>query len=227
MVQQEHDVRCQGPGRCGGRNPTVLVLAVLALTATVAAACGSSPGPTAAPTSTTVVYGTGDLGSVYCTPTGTGSQKACGGLVPAPAGVTDRIALARTTVPSGTVIHGTLVVENRSGHQIALLDPHGCQPSMAVALTSATLAPVVGFSAICIGRPLVLYPGATRFPADVITTALGCIPGTTSDASASVPACLPGGGPPPLATGTYHAVLVGRGLALPPASIKVTLSAGK
>jgi len=204
----------------------VLVLAVLALTATVAAACGSSPGPTAAPTSTTVVYGTGDLGRVYCTPTGTGAQKACGGLVPAPAGVTDRIALDRTTVPSGTVIRGTLVVENRSGHQIALLDPHGCQPSMAVALTSATLAPVVGFSAVCIGRPLVLHAGANRFPADVITTALGCIPGTTSDASASVPACLPGGGPPPLATGTYHAVLVGRGLALPPASIKVTLSAG-
>jgi hypothetical protein len=202
----------------------VLAVAVLALTATVAAACGSSPGPTTAPTSTTVVYGTGDLAQVYCTPTGIGTQKACGGLVPAPAGVTDRIALDRTSVHSGTVIHGTLIVENRSGHRIALLDPHGCQPSMAIALTSATMAPVVGFSAVCIGRPLVLHTGANRFSTDVVTTALGCIPGTASDASASVPVCLPGGGPPPLATGTYHAVLVGRGLALPPASVRVTLS---
>ena len=123
----------------------VLAVAVLALTATVAAACGSSPGPTSAPTSTTVVYGTGDLAQVYCTPTGIGTQEACGGLVPAPAGVTDRIALDKTTVPSGTVIHGALIVDNRSGNRIALLDPRGCQPSMAVALTSATMAPVVGF----------------------------------------------------------------------------------
>lgn len=97
---------------------------------------------------------------------------------------------------------------------------------MAVALTSATMAPVVGFDAVCIGRPLVLHVGANRFPTDVVTTALGCIPGAASAASASVPACLPGGGPPPLATGTYHAVLVGRGLALPPASVRVTLSRG-
>jgi hypothetical protein len=159
---------------------------------------------------------------IYCT--GSGATTACGGLVPAVAGVTDRIVLDRTVVPAGTTVHGSVVVVNRTGHAVALLDPHGCRPSMGVAVTSATIAPGAAFSTECIGQPLVLGTGTTRYPVDVITTYPGCVPAASGDASSATPACLPGGGPPDLPAGSYHAVLVGLELALPQATAPVRLT---
>jgi hypothetical protein len=131
--------------------------------------CGSSPGTSAAPTTTTTVaYGRGDLRSIYCT--GEGSTKACGGLVPAAGGVTDRILLGRTTVTTGTTIRGSVEVVNNTGHVINLVDFHGCQPSMGVAMTNATIAPGIGFAAVCVARPIALASGITRMPISVTTS---------------------------------------------------------
>ena len=182
-------------------------------------ACGGTSPPVASPTATTPVYGQGDLANIHCT--GAGAAKACGGLVPAPAGVTDTIVLDHPTVPTGTDIGATVVVVNRTGHAIALLDPHGCRPSLGVSVTNATVPPAVGFSLPCASAPLVLAPGTTRFPTPVITSAAGCSP----TPAAHFPRCTAAGVPPDLPVGSYHAVLVGLELALPPASVPVTLTA--
>lgn len=76
----------------------------------------------------------------------------CDGRVTAVAGVTDRIAPERTTVPTGTTIHGLVVVDHHTGHVINLLNPQGCQPLMAISVADATIARGGEFSAVCIGR---------------------------------------------------------------------------
>jgi hypothetical protein len=140
-------------------------------------------------------------------------------------GVTDWIALARNTVPSGTTIHGSVVVENHTGHVINLLDSHGCQPSIGVSAANATIAPGGGFSLVCIGRPLVVPAGISRIAVDVITTYSGCSARSTgSTVRPFFPRCLPHGGLANLPVGRYCAVLIGLGLALPPASAAVTLT---
>jgi hypothetical protein len=120
------------------------------------------------------------------------------------------------------------VVVNRSGHRLDLLDPHGCQPSMGVAMTNATIAPGIGFAAVCVARPLTFAVGTTRIPVEVITSYSGCAPpGSDPSRFSTIPQCLPRGGPPDLPVGTYQAVLIGTDLALPPASVAVTLTAPK
>lgn len=182
-------------------------------------ACGGPSTPVVSPTSTTPVYGQGDLARIYCTDVG--AAKACGGLVPAPAGVTDTIVLDHPSVPTGTALGATVVVVNRTGRVIDLLDTHGCQPSLGVSVTNASVPPAEGFTTICSSAPLVLAPGTNRFPTLVATTAAGCSP----TPAAHLPACTAAGLPPDLPVGRYHAVLVGLALALPPASVPVTLTA--
>ena len=201
-----------------------LLLGALLLGGAAASACGSGPGPSAAPTTTTLVYGQGALSAVYCT-SGTGAQRSCGGLLPAPIGITDRIVLDHTVVATGTVLHGSLVVVNRSGHPISLLGPDGCQPSMSVAVTSTSIPPGAAFTQDCRSQPLVIARGETRMPIEVFTTYPGCSSGSTAPTSPpTLPACLSGNRPPPLPVGGYQAVLVGMDLALPPATVAVTLT---
>jgi hypothetical protein len=225
LIQAIRSRAFRWPGGVGWASK-VTMFAAVSLAGVAATACGSTPGPTAVAPATTLTYGQGDLRSVYCT--GSGSTKACGGLVPAPVGLTDRIVLDRIVVPTGTSIHALVVVDNHTGHSIALRDPHGCQPSMAVAVTNATIAPGVGFALVCSAQPLMLDQGITRFPVDVITTYAGCGPSTTVRSSkASLPVCLPHGGVPNLPAGSYHAVLIGLELALPQATVPVSLTAQK
>ena len=208
----------------GRSRPATRTFFGIVATGAVLAACGSSPGSSPAPTTTPAVYGQGDLRSIYCT--GQGTARECGGLVTPVPGVTDRIILNRTSVPTGTTIHGSVEVDNHTGSVINLLDPHGCQPSMAVSVTSVTVAPGGGFSAVCTSRPLALAVGTTRIPVDIITSYSGCGPAGSTDSTLrpSFPECLPHGRVPNLPVGTYHAVLIGLGLALPPASSAVTLT---
>lgn len=214
---------CAPSGRVRSRRSTRILSGITAIAASLAA-CGSSPGPSAAPTATTVVYGKGDLSSIYCT--GQGSDRQCGGLATPLPGVTDRIILDRTSVPTGTTIHGTVEVYNHTGHVINLLNPHGCRPSVGVSVTSVTVAPGGGFTAMCSSRPLFLAVGTTRIPVEIITSYSGCGPAgsTAVDVRKSFPVCLPHGIVPNLPVGSYHAVLIGLDLALPPASTAVILT---
>ena len=188
--------------------------------------CGTPPGPAAAPTPTPTpdVYGKGDLSSVYCNAKGT--ARECGGLVTPVSGVADRIILNRTSVPTGTTIHGAVEVYNHTGNVINLLDSHGCRPSLAVAVTSVTIAPGGGFSLMCASRPLVLAAGTSRIPVEIITSYSGCGPtvSTAPTVRRSFPECLSNGRVPNLPVGAYHAVLIGLNLALPPAIAAVTLT---
>lgn len=131
-------------------------------------------------------------------------------------------------MPAGTIVGGSLVVENATGSAAALRDPHGCQPSFAVALTNTAVAPGVGFSLPCINKPMLLVAGVTHLPIEVITACPGCSNGVTVPSSSRwFPRCLPHGGPPGLPAGAYHAVLIGLGLSLPPASVPVMVTGPK
>lgn len=208
--------------------PVAVRFAALAMALAAAAGLGACGGPNVASvpsTTTSLVYGKGELRNVYCTHT-TGQRTRCGGLLPPPGGVSDKLVLASTVARAGTTIHGNLVVTNTSGSAIDLRDRHGCTPGYAVGLTNAGLpaANAPGFSAVCGTAALTLPPGTTRFPIEVITTYFGCTNGPTpSGGSHGLPQCI-NGGPPPLPSGRYVAVLYGSSLALPPATARVTLT---
>jgi hypothetical protein len=102
---------------------------------------------------------------------------------------------------------------------------------MAVPVANDTIAPGGGFSAICISRPLVLAAGVSRIAVDIITgysgywARSGCWACSTAPTvRPSFPKCQPHGGVPNLPVGSYHAVLIGLDLALPPAGAAVTLT---
>jgi len=218
-----------GERRCGGRSRTPAVRSetvVVALTvAVVLAACGGPNVASTPSTSTTLVYGKGELRNVYCAHT-PAQGTSCGGLLPPPRGVSDELVLDSTVVRAGTTIQGDLVVTNASGTAIDLRDPHGCTPDYAVGLANASLpatnAP--GFAAVCGSAALVLPPGTTRFPIGVMTMYSGCTNGPTpSGGGGGFPRCT-STGPPALPSGGYVAVLYGSSLALPAATARVTLT---
>jgi hypothetical protein len=222
-VGSEHEVI---EPRSGVRSWAAVQLAVLTIL-TVAAglgACGAPDVASAPSTTTPLAYGKGELRNVYCMHT-TGQVTSCGGLLPPPKGVSDELILASTATRAGMNIQGDLVVTNASGSAIELRDPHGCMPGYAVGLTNAMLpaANAPGFAAVCRLAPLTLPPGTTKFPIEVITTYFGCTNGPSpSGGNDRLPRCT-AGGPPPLTSGRYVAVLYGSSLALPPATAWVNL----
>jgi hypothetical protein len=226
-VGSEHEVSEPRHGRRTWA-PVAVRFAALATVLTAAAGLGACGGPNVASapsTTTSLVYGKGELRNVYCTHT-TGQATSCGGLLPPPEGVSDELVLASTVARAGTTIQGDLVVTNTSGSAIDLRDRHGCTPGYAVGLTNAALpaANAPGFAAVCGSAALTLPPGTTRFPIEVITTHFGCTNGPTpSGGSDRFPRCITGG-PPPLPSRRYVAVLYGSSLALPPATARVTLT---
>jgi hypothetical protein len=219
------------PEVVGGRQgPTVraanrLALVVLAAVAVGSGACGGPSVPSAPSTPAPLVYGKGELRNVYCTHDSAPVGR-CGGLVGAPEGVSDRIVLDSTVARAGTTIRGDLVVTNSSGSAIELRDPHGCTPGYTLGLTNASLptANAPGFAAVCGYAALVLPPGTTKFPIEAITTYMGCTNGPQRPGpGVQMPRCLPHGGPPSLPPGRYVALLFGSSLALPQATVQVTL----
>lgn len=147
-------------------------------------------------------------------------------LLPASPRLSTRIVLSRTHVVAGSSIKGFVVVTNR-GKPLKLWDHSGpleCRPDYAVALTNKRFPPHAQFFFDCELRPLVIPSGVTRLPVTVITTYQGCSP---SNASKTIPRCLPGLRMPPLPAGQYRTVLVGLDLRLPaPKAVSVTLTTG-
>jgi hypothetical protein len=105
-----------------------------------------------------------------------GSGVGDGGLAPAPPGLSARLELRSRFARAGRTLHGDLVVTNRTGSPVDLtaLSPHGCRPQFAVALVNAKVHPIVAFPTLCDARPLVLAPGATRLPFDVLASSDDC-----------------------------------------------------
>lgn len=216
--------------------PTTARLISLVTVATVAAGLGACGGPTVTSAASTtaplvdgaapLVYGKGELRNVYCAHT-VGPGTSCGGLLQASEGVSDGLRLTATVVRAGTTVPGDLVVTNSSGSTIELRDAHGCTPGLAVGLTNATLpaADAPGFAAVCGAAAIVLPLGTTMLPIEVTTSYSGCANGPTPAGGRGdrFPRCIDGG-PPPLPAGRYVAVLYGLSLALPPATVWVTLT---
>lgn len=114
---------------------------------------------------------------------------------------------------------GTLLVVNHTAASMNLTKT--CQPSYAVALTNSKYAPRVAFATVCSSAPFVIAPGTNRFPISITTTYLACQQSPSS--SSDLPTCIKSGAPP-LPAGTYDAVLIGDGLALPrPQPVPVVL----
>ena len=120
-----------------------------------------------------------------------------------------QIVLTSSRTTAGHFIDGALLVVNHGTVSINLTKT--CKPGFVVALTNSKYVPQVAFSAVCSTRPLIIIPGTNRLPVRVITTYLECQQGGSVSAE---PACVANEAPP-LPTGTYDAVLVGDGLALP------------
>lgn len=208
------------------------MVAAVVVAACALAACGSSPAgstpagstPTGAtPTGSTAVYGRGPLAAIHCR---TGPPDHCAGLLPAAPGITDALVLDHRSVPAGTTVAGAVVVTNRTGRTVSLLDPHGCRPSVGVGLVRGATFVAPGFALPCLPRAIVLPPGVTRVPVQTVTTWTSCSAHVATAGRAGLPACRPGPRLPDLAAGRYRAVVVGLGLALPPAGTGLTVTAG-
>jgi len=183
--------------------------AVLMVVGLLVAACGQPA----------VHYGQGELRQLTCSTDQFGT-RSCGGLIAAPAGLTDSIHLDKSRVVAGSTVKGTLIVTNASGHSINLLY-RGCRPSYGIALTNGTIIARPAVAASCRSAPLVLNRGETKLSMYMITTYGSC---TSGPPSAKVPQCAANGNIPPLPSGRYLAVLDGLDLALPPAQpVPVTL----
>jgi hypothetical protein len=141
------------------------------------------------------------------------------GLLPSDPGLTDRIILKSARSTAGKPIPGTLLVINHTAASINLTKT--CRPSYAVALTNSKYVPRVAFATVCSSAPFVIAPGTNRFPISITTTYLAC--GQSPSSSSDLPTCIKSGAPP-LPAGTYDAVLIGDGLALPrPQPVPVVL----
>ena len=135
------------------------------------------------------------------------------GLLAASNKLSDRIILRSTHAVAGMPISGFLVVANRGSKTINLT--HGCRPSFAVGLTkNPHSVPAVNFALPCSAASFLISPGMHRLAITVETTYSSCAaPGGSS--AVTMARCLPGGREPPLPAGTYEAMLVGSGIALP------------
>lgn len=130
---------------------------------------------------------------------------------------TDRLELSTTSVASGQEIKGWLVVENR-GSAINLtkvatvpirrpgrtpsIRLAGCRPDVGIGLSNSHYQQSINFLAQCSPKPFVIRHGVTRIPLTIFATYSGCAqPGGT--VTATSPACLSTGFPPPLPAGRY------------------------
>jgi hypothetical protein len=131
---------------------------------------------------------------------------------PAVGPISSHIELSRRSVNAGETIAATLVVDNRTGRAVRLVDGRGCAAKIAIALGNEKIPPQVSFFKNCGGSPTVIRVGESRLPFTVRSTYSGC---ATGPGAIAVPTCLPSGGLPPLPPGEYRATLVDSSTQLP------------
>ena len=119
--------------------------------------------------------------------------------------LTARIVLPSRTMTAGSTLKGRVVVRNNTGRAI---DTIGCGTLFIIALTSSSYHPDVPWLT-CLQR-FTIPVGVSSFRITVAATYLAC-------GDLQSPACLPGGGMPPLPAGTYRARLFQRGHLIEPA----------
>lgn len=106
-----------------------------------------------------------------------------------------RVVLPSRTMTAGSLIKGRVVVRNNTGRAI---HTSGCGTLFQVALTSSRYHPdPVWLSCL---QPFTIPVGVSSYQITVVATYLHC-------GDRQSPACLPGGGMPPLPSGKYRARL--------------------
>jgi hypothetical protein len=120
---------------------------------------------------------------------------------------------------AGSQISARVVVENNTGHAIRV---SGCGTLFRVVLVSHSYHPVVAWPTC--EQTFTIPAGEVSYPLTVEASYLAC---TQDRRRGGLRACLPGGGPPGLLPGPYHARLfqVGHLVPAPPAvKVRVTPS---
>ena len=138
----------------------------------------------------------------------------------APAPMSARVVLPSRTMTAGSSMSGYVLVENHTEHAV---HASGCLTLFQVLLTSSTYRPTAAWF-LCL-QPFTIPIGETRYSATVSASYNQCHQGRPQH---GLRACLPGGRPPPLPPGDYHATLfqVGHLVRVPPAiTVRVTLPA--
>ena len=131
-----------------------------------------------------------------------------------------RVVLSSQTMTAGSSMSGQVQVDNNTGHAIHV---SGCQNLFQVLLTRGTYRPLAGWP-LCLRR-FTIPAGQTSYPITVSASYSQCAQGGPGH---GLQTCLPGGRPPPLPPGDYHAMLEQSGdlVWVPPAlTVRVTAQA--
>jgi hypothetical protein len=134
-----------------------------------------------------------------------------------PAPMSARVVLPSLAMTAGSSMTGRAVVDNNTGHAIRAW---GCLTLFQVALVSGTYQPAVAW--LTCAQTFTIPAGESSYRVTVEASYLQCHQGRPQG---TVRACLPGGQPPPLPPGDYHAVLFQAGhlVPVPPAiAVRVT-----
>jgi hypothetical protein len=134
-----------------------------------------------------------------------------------PAPVSARVVLPSHMMTAGSSMSGRVAVENTTGRAIFV---SGCVGFFQVVLVNSAYRPTVGWL-LCLQR-FTIPAGQSAYPVTVAASYNTCSQGQPRGAAR---ACLPGGHPPPLPPGVYHAVLFQAGhlVSVPPAvTVRVT-----
>jgi hypothetical protein len=110
-----------------------------------------------------------------------------------------RVILPSRTMMAGSSLSGYVLVDNNTGHAV---HTYGCGALFQVLLISSHYrTPVAWLTCL---QPFVIPVGESRYPAPVRASYSECSQGRPQRGFRP---CLPGGRPPPLPPGDYHAVL--------------------
>lgn len=112
-----------------------------------------------------------------------------------PHALSAQVVLPTRTMTAGSSIKGRVVVRNNTGRTI---HTSGCRTLFQVALSSSSYHPDVAWP-LCL-QPFAIPVGVSSYRITVAATYLVC-------GDRQSPACLPGGGMPPLPPGKYRAML--------------------
>ena len=133
-----------------------------------------------------------------------------------PALVSVQVEVPSRTMVAGSSMLAHIVVNNTTGHAI---HANGCGQLFELALGSDSYPAQAGWPA-CL-QPLSIAAGKTSYPWTIRATYDEC--GGTGNPP--LPACLPGGGAPPLPTGEYRVVFFqSSNIVSAPASIPVRVT---
>jgi hypothetical protein len=138
-----------------------------------------------------------------------------------PNAVTARLSLPIRSVPAGSSIGGTVVVENKTGHPFTFV---GCGAVFEAALTKTGLPQDADVPGLLCRMTFAIPTGVSRYRVTLTATYASCSPTPPPGGRA----CLANGKAPPLRPGRYYATVAPNGSGVPtPRSVAVRVNPAK